>query len=229
MALVTVAACVRPVRAAFFGLMVLAICAPLALAQDEEGDEGEEAPAEATLDAESAVPDDIGADKLSPEELEALEERLTALKEQMLQSKSSLKQLLEQVRMGSVSLISVSMLHTHEVGPTFELESMIYTLDGFQIYEAESTETVKLDDLKEFPVYEGSLLPGEHLLTVDMVYRGRGYGIFSYLKEYLFKVKSRYVFEVQEGEVLTLHVTSYDEGSFLTSLKDRLKVRFAAE
>ncbi|MCZ7585311.1 MAG: hypothetical protein M5R36_19345 [Deltaproteobacteria bacterium] len=166
---------------------------------------------------------------LSPEELDALKERLGALKERMFKSKASLKQLLDQIRMGSVSLISFSILHTHDVGPTFELETLSYTLDGFEIYSAITTSENLLDDYQGYAVYEGSLLPGEHILTVDMVMRGKGYGIFSYLNQYLFRVKGRYVFKVEEGDVVTLNVTSYDEGSFLTSLKDRLKVRFERE
>jgi hypothetical protein len=62
-----------------------------------------------------------------------------------------------------------------------------------------------------------------------MVFRGKGYGIFSYLNQYLFKSKSRYSFNVQEGDVVTLKVTSFDEGSFLTPLKKRLKVKFEKE
>jgi len=192
-----------------------------AFAQSE--DDGDEA-AEFTPDVAS-----MEVESLTPEQLEALKERLGDLKERMLKSKASLKQLLDQIRMGSVSLISFSILHTHDVGLTFELETLSYTLDGFQVFSAVSDENNNLDHLKDFPVYEGSLLPGEHLLTVDMVFRGKGYGIFSYLNQYLFKVKGRYVFSVQEGDVVTLHVTSYDEASFLTSLKDRLKIRFERE
>ncbi len=101
--------------------------------------------------------------------------------------------------------------------------------------EAEETSTAvssadnDLEKLNATPVYDGSLLPGEHLLTVDMVYRGKGYGLFSYLSQYLFKVKARYVFTVKEGDVVTLKVTSYDQGAFLTSLRDRLQVRFEKE
>ncbi|MCL4233277.1 MAG: hypothetical protein KJ042_02030 [Deltaproteobacteria bacterium] len=185
-------------------------------------------------DGDSSLPTgssstEVEVEKLSPEEMKQFEERLEAVRDRVLKSKASLKQLLDQLRMGSVSLISFSILHTHEVGATFQLETMTYTLDGYEIYTAVSSGDNDLEKLKAAPVYDGSLLPGEHLLTVDMVYRGKGYGLFSYLSQYLFKVKARYVFTVQEGDVVTLKVTSYDQGAFLTSLRDRLQVRFEKE
>ncbi|MCC6157405.1 MAG: hypothetical protein IT350_05080 [Deltaproteobacteria bacterium] len=185
-------------------------------------------------DGESSLPTgssstQVEVEKLSPEEMKQFEERLEAVRDRVLKSKASLKQLLDQLRMGSVSLISFSILHTHEVGATFQLETMTYMLDGYEIYTAVSSDDNDLENLKAAPVYDGSLLPGEHLLTVDMVYRGKGYGLFSYLSQYLFKVKARYVFTVQEGDVVTLKVTSYDQGAFLTSLRDRLQVRFEKE
>ena len=172
---------------------------------------------------------EVEVEKLSPEQLDDLQKRLDELKEKILKSKANLKQLLDQIRMGSVSLAPFTIQHTHEVGATFQLETLSYDLDGFQIYSGVTSDQTDLEKMDKFPIYEGSLLPGDHLLTVDMVFRGKGYGIFSYLNQYLFKVKSRYSFKVAEGDTMTLRVTSYDSGSFLTSLKDRLKVRFEKE
>ncbi len=169
---------------------------------------------------------EVEIEKLTDEQLQALDKRLNDIKEKVFESKSRLKLLLDQLRMGSVSLNSLSVLHTHDVGATFKLESIQYTLDGFVVYHGVSNDKVDLEKFDLTPVYEGSVLPGEHMLVVDMIFRGKGFGIFSYLKRYLFKVKSRYVFQVKEGDVVTIQVTSYDDGSFLTSLKDRLKVRF---
>ncbi|MDP8222718.1 MAG: hypothetical protein P9L99_05105 [Candidatus Lernaella stagnicola] len=172
---------------------------------------------------------DVQVERLSPEQMAQFEEQLVDLRERIMKSKSRLMQLREQLMLGSVSIISMSIIHQHEVGGTFKLESLSYTLDGFEVYSGVNTPENDLEKLESFPVYEGSLLPGEHLLVVDMIYRGRGFGIFSYLNQYLFKVKARYLFTVNEGDVVTVRAVSYDEGSFLTSLKDRLKVRFEME
>ena len=189
-------------------------------------DKPDESFAEFDEQADYSTGTEVEIEKLTEEQMQALDERLGGIKEKVFESKSRLKLLLDQLRMGSVSLNSLSVLHTHDVGATFKLESLKYTLDGFVVYHGVSGDEIDLEKFESTPVYEGSLLPGEHMLVVDMIYRGKGFGIFSYLKRYLFKVKSRYIFHVKEGDVATILVTSYDDGSFLTSLKDRLKVRF---
>ena len=187
----------------------------------EDGDKADPAAGESDTEVEIEV--------LTPERLSAYEEDLKKLKERIAQSKARLSQLYEQLKLGSVSIVGINILHTQEVGKTFYLESITYHLDNFEIYSAVNTEDSKLTDFKEMPIYRGSLLPGEHILVVDQVYRGSGYGVFSYLNQYLFKVKSRYMLTVEEGDVVTVKVISYDEGSFLTRLKDRLKVKFIRE
>jgi hypothetical protein len=176
--------------------------------------------------AEPAAQTEVKVERLNAEQMDQFEESLVDLRERIMKSKARLMQLREQLMLGSVSIISLSINHNHEVGGTFKMESLSYTLDGFEIYSGVNTPENDLEKLGKFPVYEGSLLPGDHLLVVDMIFRGRGYGIFSYLNQYLFKVKARYLFTVAEGDVVNLDVVSYDEGSFLTSLKDRLRVKF---
>jgi hypothetical protein len=169
---------------------------------------------------------EVKVEKLNTEQMAQFDQELSDLRERILKSKARLMQLHEQLMLGSVSIVALSVQHNHEVGGTFKLESLSYTLDGFEVYAGVNSPENDLEKLKSFPVYEGSLLPGDHLLVVDMIFRGRGYGIFSYLNQYLFKVRARYMFTVNEGDVARLQVTSFDEGSFLTSLKDRLKVKF---
>jgi len=202
--------------------------APPSIPESAEAPVGEETEAAPPIGegTEAIAEPQIEIQRLTPEEMAAFQERLGDLREQIMTSKARLMQLREQLMLGSVSIIALSIVHQHEVGGTFKLETLSYILDGFEIYAGVNSPENNLDKLEEFPVYEGSLLPGDHLLVVDMIFRGRGYGIFSYLNQYLFKVKARYLFTVNEGDVVTLNVISYDEGSFLTSLKDRLKVRF---
>jgi len=221
--------------AAFAGaLPVVVTQAPEDEATPAPEDTPEPAPEEAPPAEEAAAPapvqdTEVEVQKLSAEQMAQFESDLTDLRERIMKSKARLLQLREQLMLGSVSIISLSILHTHEVSGAFKLETLSYTLDGFEIYTGVNTPENDLEQLAEFPIYEGSMLPGEHLLVVDMVFRGRGYGIFSYLNQYLFKVKARYMFTVNEGDVVTLNVVSFDEGSFLTSLRNRLKVKFSQE
>ncbi|HEY3669184.1 MAG TPA: hypothetical protein VGL19_24465, partial [Polyangiaceae bacterium] len=53
-----------------------------------------------------------------------------------------------------------------------------------------------------------------------------GYGVFSYLKGYKFKVPSSHSFTVSEGKTLKLDVIAWEKGDVTTDLTDRPAVRF---
>ena len=83
-----------------------------------------------------------------------------------------------------------------------------------------------LSDREEFDVYNGSIVPGEHTLTVNLEYRGHGYGIFSYLKGYRFKVRSSYSFSAPEGKAVNLRVVAYEKGGPTAPLEERPAIRY---
>jgi hypothetical protein len=58
------------------------------------------------------------------------------------------------------------------------------------------------------------------------VYRGHGYGLFSYLEGYKFKVQSSYTFNAEPGKVSTIKVVAFERGGFTAELKDRPAVRY---
>ena len=72
-------------------------------------------------------------------------------------------------------------------------------------------------------------MPGNHLVSVVMVYRGNGYGIFSYLNGYVFTLRSSYTFRAEEGKQVRLKVVGFEKGGMTTDLKDRPAIRFDME
>jgi len=56
--------------------------------------------------------------------------------------------------------------------------------------------------------------------------RGNGYGVFSYLKGYKFKVPSSHSFTITEGKTLKLDVIAWEKGDVTTDLTDRPAIRF---
>jgi hypothetical protein len=83
-----------------------------------------------------------------------------------------------------------------------------------------------LSEKTEFDVYNGSIVPGEHTLTVNLEYRGHGYGIFSYLKGYRFKVRSSSSFSAPEGKAVNVRVVAYEKGGPTAPLEERPAVRY---
>jgi hypothetical protein len=93
---------------------------------------------------------------------------------------------------------------------------------------ASSTKPTKrgpLGDQTEFEVYNGSIVPGDHNITVNLEYRGNGYGIFSYLKGYRFRVRSSYTFNAPEGRGDDPR-GRYEKGGPTAPLEERPAVRY---
>jgi hypothetical protein len=157
--------------------------------------------------------------------LRDLEQRINELKEQIFRSKARLSLLAETVLEGVVGGGQAVILHENRMSQSYKLVRVVYALDGAPIF-TKADEEGTLGDQKEFEVYNGSIVPGEHTLTVNLEYRGHGYGVFAYLKGYRFKVRSTYTFAVPEGRVSTVHVVGYEKGGPTTPLEERPAVRY---
>jgi hypothetical protein len=157
--------------------------------------------------------------------LRDLEQRINELKEQIFRSKARLSLLAETVLQGVVAGSQARIVHENKMGNSYRLVSIVYALDGAPIFN-KADEEGSLGEQDEFDVYNGSIVPGEHTLTVKLEYRGHGYGIFSYLKGYRFKVSSSHTFTAPEGKSLTLNVVGYEKGGPTAPLEERPAVRF---
>jgi len=157
--------------------------------------------------------------------LRDLEQRINELKEQIFRSKARLSLLAETVLQGVVAGSQARIVHENKMGNSYKLVKVTYALDGAPIFN-KADEEGSLGDQEEFDIYNGSIVPGEHTLTVKLEYRGHGYGIFSYLKGYRFKVSSSHTFTAPEGKALTLNVVGYEKGGPTSPLEERPAVRF---
>lgn len=157
--------------------------------------------------------------------LRDLEQRINELKEQIFRSKARLSLLAETVLEGVVGGGQAVIIQENRMSEGFKLVRVAYALDGAPIF-TKADEEGTLGEQKEFEVYNGSIVPGEHTLTVNLEYRGHGYGVFSYLKGYRFKVRSTYTFSVPEGRVATVVVVGYEKGGPTTPLEERPAVRY---
>ena len=157
--------------------------------------------------------------------LRDLEQRINELKEQIFRSKARLSLLAETVLEGVVGGGQAVIIHENRMSQSYKLVRVVYALDGAPIF-TEADEEGSLGEQKEFEIYNGSIVPGEHTLTVNLEYRGHGYGVFAYLKGYRFKVRSTYTFAVPEGRVSTVHVVGYEKGGPTTPLAERPAVRY---
>jgi hypothetical protein len=185
-------------------------------------------PAPSRSAAEPAPPP-ITSDEAFQTRVKTLEENVVDLKEKIYRTKARLLLLQETVLGGDLSSGARAILvHKNDMGGTFALESVAYALDGAPIL----TRTDKDGDLSkrpEFEIFNGRIVPGQHQVAVKLVYRGRGYGVFSYLEGYKFTVSSSYTFTAEPAKVTTVKVVGYEKGGLTTELKDRPAVRYDVE
>jgi hypothetical protein len=158
--------------------------------------------------------------------LHDLERRVDELKEQIFRSKARLNLLKETVLHGVIAGAHAQIMFRNEVGSMYTPVQYMYSLDGNEIY-AKVDETGKLAEQKEFEIFNGSLAPGNHTVSVRIAYLGNGYGVFSYLKGYRFNVVSSRTFTATEGKQMQLKVVGYEKGNIITTdMKDRLDVTY---
>ncbi|MGB0678362.1 MAG: hypothetical protein ACPGUV_01710 [Polyangiales bacterium] len=157
--------------------------------------------------------------------LRDLEERINGLKEQVFRSKSRLALLAETVLQGVVAGSQARIVHVNKMSSSYRLVKVMYALDGAPIFNRADDEG-SLGENESFDVFNGSIVPGEHTLTVSLEYRGHGYGIFSYLKGYRFKTRSSHTFRAPEGKGIRLRVVGYEKGGPTAPVEERPAVRY---
>jgi hypothetical protein len=157
--------------------------------------------------------------------LRDLEQRINELKEQIFRSKARLSLLAETVLQGVVAGSQATLVHENRMGSSYLLVKVVYALDGAPIFN-KTDEEGGLEDQEKFDIYNGSIVPGEHTLTVNLEYRGHGYGIFSYLKGYRFKVRSNYTFTAPEGKAIVVRVVGFEKGGPTAPLEERPAIRY---
>jgi hypothetical protein len=158
--------------------------------------------------------------------LKDLEDRVNRLKEQIFRSKARLSLLAETVLDRKIAGAKAVITFRNEMGGSFWLTKATFLLDGGPILN-KTDEGGNLAERDLIELFDGPVMPGDHTLSVVLQYRGHGYGIFSYLKGYSFKVRSSRTFTVGEGKAIKIDVVGYEKGGVTTALEERPAVRFA--
>jgi hypothetical protein len=157
--------------------------------------------------------------------LKALERNVNDLKEQVFRTRARLNLLKETVLGGVIGASRCVIKHRNEMGSTFRLIKVVYALDGVQIMN-KVDDTGRLADMHEFDVYNGAIQPGNHTLSVQLVYQGSGFGVFSYLKGYKFKASSSHTFVAADNKATVVTVVGYEKGGMTTNMEEKPAVEF---
>ena len=176
-----------------------------------------------------AKPTSSTADEAFTTRVKTLEEQVTDLKEKIFRTKARLLLLQETVLGGDLSVgARAVLLHRNEMGSSFIIESVAYALDGAPIFTKVDVNG-DLQNRRQFEIFNGRIVAGQHQIAAKIVYRGHGYGLFSYLEGYKFKVQSSYTFNAEAGKVTTVKIVGFEKGGFTSDFKDRPAIRYDIE
>jgi hypothetical protein len=152
-----------------------------------------------------------------------LEQQTQALKERAWQLKARVQMLKEQMLGGGVGATAV-IAHASEMGASFRLIKLIYTLDGTQVFARTDDSADSLYKSKGFDVFAGPIAPGNHNLTAMATYRGHGYGVFEYLSKYTFTARGAQAFAAGEGKIAKVDCKGFEKGGPTTPLERRAAI-----
>jgi hypothetical protein len=125
-------------------------------------------------------------------------------------------------------IATVVVVHRNEMGPALHLEALAFEVDGARVF-AQADAGRGLDHRGDLEIWRGQVPPGDHRLSVELVYRGEGYGATSYPERYRFQVRSSQAFGAVAGQESWIKVVGYEQGGLAAALKDRPAVRYDVE
>ncbi len=185
-----------------------------------------------SVDDEAAAGGPAAGDPSAPKaqqaytvKLRQLAERVSTLKELVSQTKIRLNLLKESVLGETTAGAELVIVQDNRMGSSFRLVAYRFLLDNKQI-EAKSDLSGKASKKGVTKIYAGPAMDGVHILTVEFVFRGHGFGVFSYLKGYKYRIRSSYRFKITPGTGTTIRVVPFERGSAFTPLKQRLSIRY---
>jgi hypothetical protein len=152
--------------------------------------------------------------------LRRLEQKTQALKERAWQLKARVQMLKEQTLGGGVGA-QATVGHKDQMGASFRLTKLIYSLDGTQVFARSDEGGESMYKTKSFDVFAGPIAPGNHNLQVVATYRGHGYGVFEYLSKFTFTARGTASFTTGEGKISKVECKGYEKGGAATPMEKR--------
>ena len=187
---------------------------------------GSSASGSAAAPAPSTGSDNIDPASVKPEDMPTavrmrrIEQRTQALKERAWQLKARVQTLKEQMLGGGVGAQAL-ISHENEMGSSFRLVKLTYTLDGTQIFSRTDDTGENLFKTKSFDIFDGPISPGNHQLAMVATYKGHGYGVFEYLSKFTFTARNTSSFTSTEGKIARVDCRGFEKGGASTPMEKR--------
>ncbi len=156
------------------------------------------------------------------DQIRALNQQIGVLKERVIEAKSRLLSYSQKVAQGFASGTQLFMKVTNRLGGDFQVERLVFYLDGHQIFTREfETE----EEINELLAYKGSVLPGRHRIDVDAILLGDD-GVFDFGHSARLRLESGEYFAANEGKVVELNLVLFDRGGAFKAIETRPGLKF---
>ena len=149
-----------------------------------------------------------------------LEQQTQQLKERAWQLKARVQMLKEQTLGGGVGA-QASIDHHDNMGASYRLTKLIYSLDGAQVFARSDEAAESMYKTRNFDIFAGPISPGNHTLQVVATYRGHGYGVFEYLTKFTFTARGSASFTTGEGKISKVECKGYEKGGAAVPMEKR--------
>ena len=159
--------------------------------------------------------------------LRELEEKVVSLKERIFRSKTRLMLLKERILNDVIAEAKLIVEHQNDMGSSFKTVEVHYRLDG-ETLKLLDNATGNLDSDDALEIFSGNVAPGNHSLSVEMVYRGDSI-FFTYLKDYVFKLRASYTFFATKGKITQVTSTGFLKGDITYNITDRPSIKFKVD
>jgi hypothetical protein len=168
-----------------------------------------------------------GAMEKYKDRLREMEEDVVRLKEKIYKTKVRLNLLKERILANVVAEAWAVITHVDDMGSEWTLTEVLYHLDGKKLFYKNNRKGF-LEKNPSIEVFRGNVVPGNHIMTVEMTYSGAG-SLFTYLKGYKFKITSKYTFYASRGRIVKLEVIGYERGGPTYTLEEKPGIKFVAD
>jgi hypothetical protein len=117
-----------------------------------------------------------------------------------------------------------SVRFENDLSSAFVVTGTAIALDG--VVQFEKHDAGGDIGTKPITLFEGRAPVGRHTVQVLVTLQGNGYGVFSYLKDFKYDVRSSHSFTLLEESTMTIDVSTFEKESIVGKLEDRPGVRF---
>jgi len=102
----------------------------------------------------------------------------------------------------------------------FKLMEVRVAIDGQDVAHRVAARGQELE--QQFRAYEGDVSPGQHHVTVNLVFEGRNVGIFTYMDDYKIRMQSSGDFMAQDrAHPATVQVLAYERSGVTIPVEKR--------